>query len=422
MSTHLRKANELYRKGNFTQAKQCYEQALSLQPQNAKVLEMLGTLALWENNIEQAIVYLQQSDNQASWWQRRWPFYSQLCSRIAMAYYRKDDYINAALWYAKASGPWPIGPFRTLKVLQRQLAAFRNEQPYVLHGQEETHIPFIMLDPLPVVEVYVTGKGPYNFFIDTGGAEVILQTQLADELGVETYGEIIGDFAGGKKAPMALGKLESLKAGDMLIKNIPAHVHPLTGAEEIFHHPIHGVIGTSLLRHFYTSIDYANRELVLRQLSEHSAGWMETVAQSNISVPFWLIEMHMMMARGNINDLDSSLFFVDTGLGNRGFLASQSLIDLTGFTLDWSKVEASPGGGGEVRSVNFSIDKITLGEGVNRFSKENVTASQHQGELAIFKGVLGFDVEGLISHDFFKQTCLTMDFQKMRLIIQSTGE
>ena len=422
MCAHLNKANELYRKGYFTQAKQHYEQARRLQPENSKVLEMLGTLALWENDIEQAMAYFQEAHKTASWWKRLWPFSTQLSSRMAVACYREDDYVNAASWYAKTAGFWSMGPFRTAKVLQKQMAAFRGEQPYVVHGPEETHIPFLMLDPLPVVEVYVAGKGPYHFFIDTGGAEVILQTHIADELGVETYGEITGDFAGGKKAPITLGKLETLKIGDSLIKNIPVHVHPLTGVDEIFQCSIHGVIGTSLLRHFYASIDYANHELLLRQQNERSTGLMHTLARQNIAIPFWLIEMHMMMARGNVNDLDSSLFFVDTGLANRGFLASQSLLDSAGLTLDWTKAEQSPGGGGNVRSVNFSIDKITLGEGLNRFSKENVTASQHQGELAVFKGVLGFDVDGLISHAFFKETCLTMDFKKMRLILQSEDQ
>jgi hypothetical protein len=314
-----------------------------------------------------------------------------------------------------------VGPFKSLKVLQKQMEAFAGEAAYVLQGPEETHIPFLTLDPLPVIEVYVADKGPFYFFIDTGGAEVILQSQLADELGIEVYGEIMGDFAGGNKAPIGLGRLESLKLEDTLIDNIPVHVHPLNGVDEIFQRRIHGVIGTSLLRHFYPTIDYLNRKLVLRQLNEPSTRLTEVMAQRNISVPFWLIEMHMMVARGRINDLPATLFYVDTGLANRGFLASQALIDAAGITLDGTKTEEGSGGGGAVRSIKFTIDKVTLGEGRHQLSRHNVTASKHHGDLAIFKGILGFNVGGLISHDFFKNTSLTMDFQKMRLILQESS-
>jgi hypothetical protein len=143
---------------------------------------------------------------------------------------------------------------------------------------------------------------------------------------------------------------------------------------------------------------------------------VEALAQRSISVPFWLIEMHMVVARGNINDLPLTLFYVDTGLANRGFLASQTLIDAAGMTLNWTTAKQSSGGG--IRSVDFAIDKVVLGEGMQQFSRTNVTASKHEGNLAVFKGILGFNVGGLVSHDFFKNTSLTIDFQKMRLILQ----
>lgn len=54
---------------------------------------------------------------------------------------------------------------------------------------EKTRIAFEMTDPLPVLKVGVQQSEDVLFFIDAGGSELIVDSEFADELGVERVGE-----------------------------------------------------------------------------------------------------------------------------------------------------------------------------------------------------------------------------------------
>jgi len=418
MPDHKQQAEDYYSQGRFPQANKEFLQALDMHPEDSQILLKLGLLALWENRPEQSLKYLHSAYEHSAWLGRTWPMSAQLAYRIGSAYQRKDDFTNAVLWYKRAAGPWPLGPLKTVKALQKQLKAFGTSQPYRISGPVETRLRFVMLDPLPVVEISLNGRGPYTFFIDTGGAELILVDDLAKELGLQVYGEFSGSFAGGKKGLVKLGKLESVTLGETTVKNLPVHIMGLEGIGDIFGRKIDGAIGTSLLRHFYPTIDYANRQLILRPVTDESRTEIDRLAANATSIPFWLVEQHMMMARGHINDVPDTLFFVDTGLAKRGFLISRASQEAAGIAVDWTQAKQGVGGGGKVRSVDFTLDKLTLGEGAHSIVKKQLGASMSEGDLDIFTGALGFKVGGLVSHGFFKGMGLTLDFQKMRLILE----
>ena len=410
-------ADQLYGQGRFTEARAAYQLALQGHPDDSQLLQKMGTLALWENNTDQATSYLQQAEQHSGWWGRCWPMSAQRAYRMGSVYARKGDYPNAALWYKRATGLWAFGPLKQVKAMQQQMEAFGETLPYQIDGPAETRLSFIMLDPLPVVEIHINDQGPYRFFIDTGGADLILTNRLARKLGVEGYGELSGSFAGGKEGQVGLGKLDSVTLKEITVRNLPVHMMELEGIDEIFNTRIDGAIGTSLLRHFYSTIHYANSELILRQITAQARIEMDKLSATGISIPFWLVEQHMIMARGQVNALPETLFFVDTGLADRGFLIPQTTADAAGLSFDWSKASESSGGGGKIKELHFELDKVTLGAGDQQISKRQVKASKHQGELAIFTGALGFEVGGLISHDFFRDTALTLDVVDMRLIL-----
>jgi hypothetical protein len=418
MTNHQQRAEEFYCQGRFPQAQEQYRLALEKAPQERKVLFNMGLLALWDNKPGQALDFLHRAYEQSSWLERHWPFNAQIAYRIASAYYRQDGFADAALWYRKAAGPWAVGPLKPLKAFQQQAEAFGESRPYQISGPQTTELPFLMLDPLPVVEVSINGHGPYAFFIDTGGGEVIIQSDLARELGIKEYGSFMGEFAANKKGHIGLSRIDSLQLGGTTVRNLPVYLHSLEGTEAIFERKVYGVIGTSMLRHFYSSIDYAGQKLVLRKIDAPARMEMDRLAEKAIAVPFWLIDYHMMMARGHVNELPDTLFFVDTGLAGSGFLLSQETSQALGIKPDWSQAKESSGGGGKVRYLDYTLEGVTLGEGQQGLSRSGVKAQLHEADLAIFQGALGFEVGGLISHDFFRDSTLTLDFEKMRLLIE----
>lgn len=418
MNEHKKLARYYYRQGDFSSANREYLLAHKQQDGDPQILLALGLLALWNNQTKPAINYFETVYRKSAWLARRWPFCAQIAYRMAQAYSRVDDFTRAAYWYDRAAGPWALGPFKAIRSMQIQALHLADKMAYQVSGADCSVSKFILLDPLPLVEVYLDGKGPFSFFIDTGAADVIVQSDLAKELGLSKFAEFTGSFAANKKAPVGVSVLGELRLDQLSIKHVPVHLHTLAGVDDIFQRKIHGVIGTSLLRHFYATIDYAGQQLRLALINNGSTRALAESSWSAVSIPFWLIDSHMMMARGRINELPYTLFFIDTGLANSGFLVSRDSQQAAGIKPDWSSAKTSSGGGGQLRYVDFELNKVVLGEGNNSFSKSNVKAQQHQSDQMVLQGKLGFNVAGLISHDFFKGTALTLDFEAMRLIIQ----
>jgi hypothetical protein len=128
--------------------------------------------------------------------------------------------------------------------------------------------------------------------------------------------------------------------------------------------------------------------------------------------------MHYILAEGTFNDQPPTLFFVDTGLAGKGFTAPEVDLQKAGIAVDWNKAQSGAGGGGDVRMVDITIDRLTLGTGANQVSATQVPGRVLEGGVAVLGDQLGFRVGGLISHQFFRPYALTLDFIGMRLFVQ----
>ena len=265
VKAQLEAANAVYREGRFAEAEAAYLKAQELDPKNATVLVGLGTIALWNNRPEEAERHFKEAMDYAPGLQKSWPFNAQLKTTLAMAYYRMDRFPEAARLFKEAAGPVALGPFRELKALGQHLALFGKETPYILEGPEETRVDFVITDPLPVIEVSVNGSESLPFFIDTGGAEVILDTELANEIGAEISGTMTGESAG-PKGRIGVGKVASVTIGEFFVKNVPIHTVDTDPFSAVFNElDVKGIIGTRLLMHFLGTVDYVNGSLILRR-------------------------------------------------------------------------------------------------------------------------------------------------------------
>ncbi len=57
--------------------------------------------------------------------------------------------------------------------------------------------------------------------MDTGGSELLLDTEFAREFGVKTLGEVVGTFAGAQHGEVQNGRVDSLELGGWTVKNVP---------------------------------------------------------------------------------------------------------------------------------------------------------------------------------------------------------
>src|SRR5262249_9908846 len=317
--TSLEAADNALKAGKFAEAEKLYAKTLSADPKSQQAALGLARVALFANRLADAekwskkAIELKPDDKTAK-------------LALAEVYYRRDDFQRAAPLF-RAAEREPVA---------RKLESF-NTKPYDVRNRELVgHLKFLQTDPLPLVQVLVNGSGPVNFLIDTGGGEVIVDTEFAKEVGVPQFGVETGAYAGQRNAPLNNGRIDSLILGGLEVRNLPVRILDTRRYAAVAHGKrIDGILGTVLLYHFLATIDYQADELVLRPRKKSSLLSFERVAaaEKQIVVPFWMAGDHFILAWGRVNQVAPLLLFVDTGLAGLGFTAPRSTLEAAGIKL-----------------------------------------------------------------------------------------
>ncbi len=327
---------------------------------------------------------------------------------LVLTYYQTNRF-DKALELSQGQGAGFRTPILDL------MAAFGEDAPYLAEwsGGPSTEIPFVSTDPLPVIEVEVGGRKIYAI-IDTGADVFVLDSDIAAELGIEPVTSMMGMFAGGRQAEIAFGKVDALRLGGVTLHSVPISLLPtkrlLLGDVEIG-----GIVGTSVLRQFLSTLDYPRGRIVLRERSTASAASFMAEHKGAIEeeLPFYLQGSHFILTHGSLNGYEGMLFHVDSGLaGLPAFAAPEETLEYVGIPLPELVVhEGTMGGGGGGFAVGeFEIESLGLG----RLVRHDLIGSYGAQPPGSYWG-LGFILDGLVSHNFLKAYAWTMDFDAMRM-------
>jgi len=434
----IAKADRLFHYGSFAQAQQAYAEIAAQDPKDFHAASQLGYIALLSNKLDDAesllrrALDLRHGDSDAK-------------IMLAEVLYRKNDFFHAAR-ALQGLGPGDASKLQNYATLnEAKLESFRDEDPYRFERDagESTRLPFIASDPLPVVNVRVNGGAEVAFFIDTGGAELLLDSEFARELNVKPMGSVQGTFSGGQHAQVENGRVDSLTLGSWTVRNIPVGMMPLRSMSSGFGvKQINGCIGTNVLYQFLSTIDYRTGELILRKKNaatlkrfdaaggppnppaasrrsggrnaqpKDSTGTKNTAATNGIVVPMWMAGDHFMVAWGRVNTQPMSLFFVDSGLAGAGVKLAESGIQQASIHLDESKATEGEGGGGALKIVPYTVTQFTVGE-----ITEQDVPGLYDGPFP-WENVFGFHITGMFGNDFLKHYSVTFDFTNMRIIFR----
>jgi hypothetical protein len=311
----------------------------------------------------------------------------------------------------------PAGPGETLKVPHLDMMlAFEDEEPYRITWAEEPRavVPFVATDPLPIIEVEVEGR-PLKALIDTGGDAFILDSEIADSLGIDIVASMMGMFAGGQEAEVGFAKARSLSMGGVTLHSVPISVLP-TKPLSLGDHVIGGIVGTSVLRQFLSTVDYPNGRLILRERSEAGASAFgdELAGRVEHEIPFYLDSTHFLLAKGSLNGRDGLLFHVDSGLaGEPAFGAPLGTLQYVGIPVPEVAVHEDTvgGGGGGFAVGTFPIAELKLGP----LTQRDLVGSYGGLPPGSYRR-FGFIMDGLVSHNFLRRYAWTIDFSRMRMI------
>jgi hypothetical protein len=386
---------KLFMEGKFEKAELHYKNVLNSDSKNFDALLRLGNISLLKNKHLDAEKFLIDALALK-------PKNKEAMQLLAEVYYRQDKFEKAAPFFGNLGED----------AVAKKLESFKGVVPYQVDEEFEiAHIKFVDTDPLPLIEVEVNDQ-PANFIIDTGGSEVYVDPKLLKEAGGVDFGTTMGLYGGGKQALTGHGKIDKLTMADLTIRNVPVHILDTTRFSAATEgHDVHGIIGTVLFYHFIPTIDYPAGKLILQRKTPGALKALENVA-GQIVIPFWMAGDHFIVSWGRVNDGEPQLFFVDTGLAGGGFVPSESTFKESGIQLTQEGFEGI-GGGGNVSVVPFVVQKLSLGEAVEK----NITGfyGPFPPQLELREG---FRIGGIISHQFFRSYSVTFDFEGMRLFLR----
>jgi hypothetical protein len=301
------------------------------------------------------------------------------------------------------------------------------DEPYRLEWANEdrvSKVPFIVTDPLPVFTVEINGV-PITVIFDTGGADFILDTEIAEALGVEQVASAMGSFAGGQQSEIGFGRVDTLTIGDVTMRSVPVMTLPTKRFSSGFaegKYSVGGILGTQTVRRFLATLDYASEQIVLRERTDENARALRRELSGRIAaeVPFVLDATHLMMARGSLNGKDGLTYFVDSGLADEAcFTAKKQTLEYVGIPIPELQPlpEDSIGGGGgtDYETAEFPIESIGMGGLVQKDHKGSISTGFDEG----YWTRSGYIQDGLISHQFLRRySSWTLDFDSMTYIFE----
>jgi len=267
--------------------------------------------------------------------------------------------------------------------------------------------------PLPVVKVRINGGEEVTFFIDTGGSELGLDTEFAKELGLPHFGEVQGTFSGGEQAKVGQSRINSLTVGDWTVKNLPVLTLPFRQLSAgLGVKRIDGVIGTSLFYHFLATLDFPRGELVLRRKTADSRKQFAESSGDAATVPIWMASDHFLVGWGRVETLPPALLFVGTGLAGAGVKLAEPVIKAAGIKLEEDKASEGAGAGGKLKIVPYTVRRLSFGG----IEAENIPGL-YDGPFP-WENTFGFNLAGMVGHDFFEPYAVTFDFATMQIFLQ----
>lgn len=118
-------------------------------------------------------------------------------------------------------------------------------------GQGLHEVKFRVVQGMIVVPVTINGAGPFDFLLDTGNTDAIIDRSLAEELHLPAAGEVIPETVS-KKAVMPLVHADSFSIAGATVPDLTFAV-----VNHDFGIPlkVRGTLGEGFLRHFDLLID-----------------------------------------------------------------------------------------------------------------------------------------------------------------------
>lgn len=381
-------ADELFMSGRFPQARAQYAQLEPKTCTNPALQLNLVRLDLLDDRPRAALERLRPILTAQ-------PNLPGALALAAEAHYRLGEFALAAPLYQDIGRP----------ALAQNLLHFDGLVPWRLGGADHASLTWIAHEPLPVVGVQC-GVRPLHLLIDTGATELVLDRELANSLGMALSEPESAAFAGGRSADLQHGRLPALNLNGVEVHDLPVQVVALRESIAPYFPelPIDGILGLGAFARLQVVLDYRAGQLRLRADMP--------IETDDCGAPMYLTPGRQLLTEAVVNGTLPTLAFVDTGMSGAAFAAPASTVQAARVELSNASPVSGHGGGGSVPGMPFVLPQLEAG-GCRRERVNALLLPRFPLERQY-----GFRIGGLLAHEFFRDKCLTLRFDRMRLQIR----
>ena len=258
--------------------------------------------------------------------------------------------------------------------------------------------------PLMLVPVYVNGRGPHEFILDTGAGTTILTPELSAALGVKSTGSKEGQTAGGK-VKVQLAEVQSIALGAAQREEVDVAITDLSHLERVVGAKIAGDLGYNFLKHFRLTIDFRDSQLAINE-PRYASEFPSAVAEVKFRLaapakPLILVQAHL-------NGRGPFQFAVDTGTSTTA-ISPQLARDLN---LRQAIIPPVTTGGAQInvsaaRIESFAVDGASLRD-------MDVIVGDF---LEMLSTVIGVQLNGIIGYNFLKLYKVVIDYPNKTLAL-----
>ena len=258
---------------------------------------------------------------------------------------------------------------------------------------------------LILLPVFVDGRGPYSFVLDTGAGSTVVSGELAGALALPRGEQQDGRGAAGKMT-LVKSLLPSLTVGQETIESLPVSVADLSFLSRGMGVQVDGALGQSVLGHFAMTIDYAASALTLRR---PGGGTPQALDEREIAFQWASAADRLVVVPVLVNEKGPYDFALDTGASST--VISRELAAEFGLATEKFSRLTAGGGNGTVARVQLA----SLSVGAAR--RENLAAAASDF-LSQLNADLGSRLQGILGYDFLRHYRVTLDYPRGALLLE----
>jgi len=387
--------------GLFDEAERGYQQALTIQPEQARGHNGAARVLSARGRYDQALQHSLQAV-------RLDPREADFHHTLGNVYERLGRYDHAATALGSFINLLPKGMSDSRALWAsaelKFLTSFGSKVPYefVSNPDQVYTLPFRLENEKIIIQGRVNGSRPHDFIVDTGAELSTISRVTGEKEGVTpiTYTVSAGVGEVGLRG-LQLGRIDKLEFGPLKVKQVPCIIkspalQDLPAPEGESFSPL--AMGLSL------TVDYARRVMTL-------AKRLPDDGQADVTMELWM--NRLATVRGTVGDGHPRSFVVDTG-GQVISISTDTALALP--PLDMRKIALKVYGASGWDRDAYLMPGVDLAFDDIRFRKMSVVVLNLRAPSVL----LGYELGGIVGHRFLSRYHVTFDLNRAELRLKES--